>query len=153
MQNEPSSQSSLANHAAPSTRKFGKRFFLVLMCGVLVVFAASLYFTYIDPTCSTALMHDRHIRAVERDVERISPEVIAIPGFEHVELAMYTGGHCGCMSVRGIVANESAALQLRDHMATYNLPYEVKFNLEYADASYFDRSKVPDLLKYTPSNP
>ncbi|MFO0856038.1 MAG: hypothetical protein U0640_01630 [Phycisphaerales bacterium] len=119
----------------------------------MAVTAATVqYFNYSEPGCN-AIRQARIMRLAKRDAERIMPELHANPQFQNVTLDDYIGGTCGCMMAIGKVADEATALQLRDQLATYHLPYEVKFIIEYADGGYFDPTRVPDIPMYTPKTP
>lgn len=119
----------------------------------MAVTAATVqYSNYSEPGCN-AIRQARIMRLAKRDAERIMPELHANPQFQNVTLDDYTAGTCGCMSVTGTVADEATALQFRDQLATYHLPYEVKFILEYGDGSSFGGTQVPDIPIFTPDKP
>lgn len=149
---------SLASPSARPRRRFlgaGPAFWIIVLLLIAVTAAIFQYFSHYAPGCN-GIRQARIMRLAKKDAERIMPKLHTNPLFQNVTLDDYTMGTCGCMSARGTVADKATALQLRDQLATYHLPYEVKFYLEYADggSSYFDPTqKVPDIPIFTPNDP
>ncbi len=144
-----------ASHAARSRRRIlgaSPAFVFILLLVMAVTAVTVQYINYSPPGCN-AVRQARVMRAARKDAERIQPELRRNPLFQNVMLSDFTMGTCGCMSVRGIVANEADALQLRDQLTTYHLPYEVKFYLEYSDGRHIESETVPDIPIFTPDNP
>lgn len=123
-----------------------KHAWLALTMGVAGVL--SFFTVYVLTTDCNGVKQAITMRKVERDIERVKPAIANMPGTEGVELLVYTGGDCGCMMVRGIVPDEATAIALRDLLAQYQFPYEVKFYGWYPDGyqyQYTDEDLSPPL--------
>jgi hypothetical protein len=148
---DPAVQSVNANPPTPRRVLGASIHFWFAVLGVsLAMIGAVLYFTYLDTNCN-GLRQARIMRSVGRDIDRIMPSITANPAFQNVDPRPFTAGTCGCMSVRGAVLNEASALQLRDALAAFQLPYEVKFYLDYTDGSYFVPANVPEIPAHKPT--
>ncbi|HLP84632.1 MAG TPA: hypothetical protein VK157_09815 [Phycisphaerales bacterium] len=97
-----------------------------LLCAVPIVFA---FGAYVVATDCNGFKQSWNMRAVEKHITTKLVQVESMPEYASVEMQAYTAGHCGCMTVHGVVSSQTQADQLRELVLASSPPTEVKFLL------------------------